>query len=115
MNEDSFPVTAAILFAIGFYGLLSRTGLIHRLIAINIMSSAVFLLLVRVAVRPQGPHDPVPPDPVPPDPVPHAMVLTGIVVAISLTAFALALTRRFQHLTHRTHLAEDQEVIDADR
>lgn len=104
MNDDGFPITAAILFAIGLYGMLSRTDLIHRLIAINIMSSAVFLMLVRVAVRPQDS----------PDPVPHAMVLTGIVVAISLTAFALALTRRFQHLTHRTHLAEDQEVFDAD-
>jgi multicomponent Na+:H+ antiporter subunit C len=104
MNADAlFPVTAALLLAIGLYGLLSRTELIHRLIATNIMSSAVFLLLVRMAVRRQSP----------PDPVPHAMVLTGIVIAISLTAFALALTRRFRHLTHRSFLAEDKDAGDS--
>jgi multicomponent Na+:H+ antiporter subunit C len=31
-----------------------------------------------------------------PDPVPHALVLTGIVVAFSATALALALGRRLQ-------------------
>jgi multicomponent Na+:H+ antiporter subunit C len=103
MNADAlFPVTAALLLAIGLYGLLSRTELIHRLIATNIMSSAVFLLLVRMAVRRESP----------PDPVPHAMVLTGIVIAISLTAFALALARRFRHLTHRSFLAEDKDAGD---
>ena len=32
------------------------------------------------------------------DPVPHALVLTGIVVAVSATAMALALGKRLQEL-----------------
>jgi len=32
------------------------------------------------------------------DPVPHALVLTGIVVAVSATAMALALGRRLEAL-----------------
>jgi len=31
-----------------------------------------------------------------PDPIPHALVLTGIVVAVSATALALALARRLE-------------------
>ncbi len=104
MSGMIIPVTAALLLALGLYGVLARTELIHRLIATNIMSSAVFLLLVQMAVRQDAS----------PDPVPHAMVLTGIVIAISLTAFALVLNRRFRHLTHRVQLAEDQEVDDGD-
>lgn len=104
MSGDPFPVTAAVLLALGMYGFVARTELIHRLIATNIMSSAVFLLLVRVAVRGDAA----------PDPIPHAMVLTGIVIAISLTAFALVLVRHFRHLTHRAALAEDQPAGDAD-
>ncbi len=104
MNGDLFALTAGLLLATGLYGLLTRTELIHRLIATNIMGSAVFLLLVKVAVRREAA----------PDPIPHAMVLTGIVISISLTAFALGLIRHFRHLTHRAHLAEDQEAADAD-
>lgn len=104
MSGIVFPVTAAVLLALGLYGVLARTELIHRLIATNIMSSAVFLLLIHLAMRPQQS----------PDPIPHAMVLTGIVIAISLTAFALLLNRRFRYLTQRHHLAEDRERGDND-
>jgi len=34
-----------------------------------------------------------------PDPVPHALVLTGIVVAFSATALALALGRRLREVS----------------
>ena len=43
-----------------------------------------------------------------PDPVPHAMVLTGIVVAVSATAFALVLARRIYSVTGSTRLPEDK-------
>ena len=51
------------------------------------MSSGVFLVLVALARRVPGPE---------PDPVPHAMVITGIVVAISATAMAVVLARRLR-------------------
>lgn len=94
MIEVLFPGTAALLFAIGLYGVLTRTALIHRLLAVNIMSTAVFLFLVVLSVRaPEGT-----------DPVPQAMVLTGIVIAVSLTAFTLALVRYFRVLAQQDTL-----------
>jgi multicomponent Na+:H+ antiporter subunit C len=41
------------------------------------------------------------------DPVPQALVLTGVVVAVSATALALALARRLFALTGHTALPDD--------
>lgn len=94
MSATVFPLAAAALFSIGLYGVLTRSSLIHRLLAVNIMASGVFLFLVVVSNR--GPAGP--------DPVPQAMVLTGIVISVSLTAFALALIRWFRVLERRESL-----------
>jgi multicomponent Na+:H+ antiporter subunit C len=80
-----YGLTAAILFALGLHGVIrSREGL-RRVMAVNVMGGGAFLLLVAVARRnwAEGP-----------DPVPHALVLTGIVVALGATALALGLLRR---------------------
>ncbi len=97
-----YALTAGLLFAIGLYGLLARSELIHRLLAANVMSSAVFLYLILIATAPAGD----------PDPVPQAMVLTGIVIAVSLTAFALALLRYFQALNARRALEDEADGDD---
>lgn len=97
-----YPLTAGLLFAIGLYGLLGRTTLIHRLLGANLMSSAVFLYLVVVATTPDGA----------PDPVPQAMVLTGIVITVSMTAFALALLRCFRAMTGCRSLEDVDESAD---
>ena len=94
-----YPITAGLLFAIGLYGLLARTELLHRVLGANVMSSAVFLYLIVVATAPAGD----------PDPVPQAMVLTGIVIAVSLTAFALALLRYFHARVQRGSLEDRDE------
>lgn len=99
-----YPITAGLLFAIGLYGVLGRTELIHRLLGANIMASAVFLFLIVIATAPAGTADPVP----------QAMVLTGIVIAVSLTGFALALLRYFYALNERSAL-EDPPDDDHDR
>jgi len=64
-------------------GLFTAGNMLRRILALNVMSSAVFLLLVVIA-QSTGEIDPVP----------HAMVLTGIVVSVSTTAVALALILR---------------------
>lgn len=107
-----YTFASALLFAGALYALLSQPHLLRKVLALNVMSSAVFLFLVSAARR--GP-DPIPSNPipsslVPPDPVPHALVLTGIVVALGATAFALALIRRLHALTGHTRLPEDEEV-----
>jgi len=81
MSLWAYCATAAGLFAIGLYGLLAYSDFIQRLLAANIMVSAVFLYLIVTAASTATP----------PHPVPQAMVLTGIVVAVSVTALALVL------------------------
>lgn len=81
---DPFVVAASALVGIGFYGFVSRSHPIRRLLAINLVGNGVFLALIRIAYAMDGG----------PDPVPHAMVLTGIVIAVTATAFGLAVARR---------------------
>ncbi len=90
-----YPLAGALIFGIGVYGLLSRTHLLHKVIAANFLGSGAFLVLIGLGGRTA---DGVP------DPVPQAMVLTGIVVTVALTAVALALIKRFYSLTGRTVL-----------
>ena len=79
-----FGTTAIILFAMGLYGFFTRPHVFRKILAANIMAVSVFLFLITLAQR----------HPDHPDPVPHAMVLTGIVVSVSATAFGLSLLRR---------------------
>jgi multicomponent Na+:H+ antiporter subunit C len=80
-----FGGTGIVLFMLGLWAFLVQDALLRKVIALNIMGSGVFHVLIAVAYR--G-------DTAPPDPVPHALVLTGIVVAVSATALALVLGRR---------------------
>ena len=73
---------------------LTQTNLIKKVIGINILQSAIFLFFIIVGDIQGG----VPPivDPNVTDvlyvnPLPSTLMLTGIVVSFSVTAFALAL------------------------
>jgi multicomponent Na+:H+ antiporter subunit C len=79
-----FALTAAGLFGIGLYGILVQRHLLHKILSANIMGNGVFMLFIALARR----------NPLATDPLPHALVLTGIVISVSMTAFALALSRR---------------------
>jgi multicomponent Na+:H+ antiporter subunit C len=97
-----YAVTGVILFGIALYGALARQHLLRKIMALNIMGSGIFLLLVSVARRNLIDV---------PDPVPHAMVLTGIVVTLAMTAFAISLARRIYDSSGRMsiHDREDAE------
>jgi multicomponent Na+:H+ antiporter subunit C len=95
-----YTLGGVVLFATGLYALIVYSHLLRKILAINVCGSGVFLCLVATAHRV--------PDAAP-DPVPHAMVLTGIVVAVSATALALALTCHFQKSTGRITLPEDEQ------
>ncbi|MDP3518538.1 MAG: NADH-quinone oxidoreductase subunit K [Pseudohongiella sp.] len=75
-----YLILGAAVFLLGLHGLLMTTDSIRRLIAVNLMGAGIFLIMVALAGRIS-----------PPDPVLHALVVTGLVVAISATAFALRL------------------------
>lgn len=87
------------LFTLGLYALIVYPHLLRKILAINVMGSGVFLILVALGGRTPGTS---------PDPVPHAMVITGIVVAVSATALALALMLRVRAATGQARLPEEQ-------
>lgn len=87
------------LFHLGLYALIIYPHLLRKILAVNIMGSGVFLIMVALADRTVSGI---------PDPVPHAMVITGIVVAVSATALALVLMLRLRAATGRAELPEEQ-------
>ena len=61
-----YALTGALLFCLGLYGLIQHAHLLRRILAVNLMGSGCFLVLVGLAQRDGAV-----------DPVPHALVLTG--------------------------------------
>jgi multicomponent Na+:H+ antiporter subunit C len=91
-----FAWSGVLLFGLGLFGFIAHRHLLRRLLAFNIMGSGAFLVLVGLAQDGRGV-----------DPVPHAMVITGIVVAVASTALALVVFRRWYRASGRTNLPED--------
>jgi multicomponent Na+:H+ antiporter subunit C len=90
-----YAIAGAALVAIGFAAVATRRHLLRRIMALNVIGSGTFLVLIGLAQRAPERW---------PDPVPHALVLTGIVVAVSATALALVLFRRLHAATGATAL-----------
>lgn len=90
-------VAAVVLFLIGVHTMLTHSNLIKKVMGLNIMETGIFLFLVSVGYV-HGALAPI----VDPEsggtyanPLVSALVLTGIVIAVSVTAYALALIVRF--------------------
>jgi len=90
-----YAFAGVVLLALGLHALVVHAHLLRKILAVNVMGSGVFLVLVGLARRDGGA-----------DPVSQAMVLTGIVVAVSATALALVLMRRLFDLSDTTTLDE---------
>ena len=89
------------LFALGLHALVVHVHLLRKILAINVMGSGTFLVFIALAHRTASGS---------PDAVPQAMVITGIVVAISATALALALMLRLTALTGRAELPDKPDT-----
>lgn len=100
--ELVYAATSVVLIGLGLYALVVRRHMIRRLMAVNIMGTGVFALLISLARRVDGQVDPVP----------QAMVLTGIVVAVSATAVGLVLIRKIYVDTGSTRLGESVRETD---
>jgi len=103
-----------ILFGVGFATLLLHNNLIKKIIGMNIMDTAVYLFFIakgyisgREAPIIKGAHKGVEGYI---NPVPTALMLTGIVVAVSITAFALALTIKLYEKYGTIELNEIMEM-----
>ena len=74
---------------LGLFGLITNPEILRKIVAFNVLGSGVFLLFGVIARRGAAAG-------LGADPVPQALVITGIVVAFSATAMAVALLVRFQ-------------------
>ncbi|MBN4050710.1 MAG: cation:proton antiporter [Alkaliphilus sp.] len=87
-------IGALTLFVIGLYTVLTHANLLKKVIGINIMETSIFLFFVsigyvKLAESPVIDTNRV--DQVFVNPLPSALILTGIVVALSVTVYSLSL------------------------
>lgn len=93
--------TGFALILIGLYGALTRTNLMHMIVAFTVADSGVNLVIVSIGYM-HGRTAPILDANVPPaealqriiDPVPQALVLTAIVIGLGVTALMLAYAYR---------------------
>lgn len=106
--DHRIQAVAILIFAVGFGTLLLHKNLLKKIIGLNIMDTAGYLLLTSLGyiegrlppVIADGSTDPgryV-------NPLPAGLVLTGIVVSVSVTALMLALTLRLYQRYHTLEL-----------
>ena len=96
--DNRFAITSVILFVTGFVNMMLHPNLIKKIVSFNIMDSATFLMLASrgmiagrtAAILTDGGADTA----LYVNPIPAGLVLTGIVVSVSVSAFSLALVQR---------------------
>jgi len=98
-TELIYLLAASALFGLGVHGVLVADHLLRKLLALHLLGMAVFLLLVTLGRRGAEVLDPVP----------QALVLTGIVVSVSATAFALSLLLALYRRTGSADLDAGEE------
>jgi multicomponent Na+:H+ antiporter subunit C len=82
-----YGLCGAALVGLGLYGTIVHPQPLRKILAFNLLGGGVFLLFGVIARRGAAAG-------MGGDPVPQAMVITGIVVAFSATALAVALVMR---------------------
>lgn len=95
------------ILVIGVWGLLRKRNLIKKVLALNIINSAIIMLFLHggsfsgtsAPILVEGITDIV-------DPVPQALMLTAIVVGVCLTALALALIYLMYQRYHSLDIAD---------
>ncbi|MGC2217844.1 MAG: cation:proton antiporter subunit C, partial [Pseudolabrys sp.] len=101
MNSAAlFGYCGAVLVGLGLYGLITRPEVLRKILAFNVLGSGVFLLFGVFARRGAAAG-------LGADPVPQALVITGIVVAFSATALAVALLVRLNKETGQVIITSD--------
>lgn len=106
---ENIDYTASIiLFLIGLYAIIAKGNLIKKLMGLNIMETAVFAFVMATGIVTDGDAPIMGTGATPPfaNPLPQALILTGIVVALSTTALALSLIIRI-HAKYGTIESDD--------
>lgn len=92
LGKNYYYFAAIVLFLIGFHTMLTHSNLIKKVIGMNIMETAIFLFFVSIGyindrsapIIGEGTKTFI-------NPLPSALILTGLVVGVCLTAFSLSL------------------------
>jgi multicomponent Na+:H+ antiporter subunit C len=101
MNSATwFGLVGATLAGIGLYGLIVHPHVLRKILSFNLLGSGVFLIAGVVARRGADAS-------LPGDPVLQGLVITGIIVAFSATALAVALLLRLAETAHTASLSPD--------
>lgn len=87
-----FGLCGAALVGIGLFAIATSAVLLRRIVGCNILGAGIFLVFGAVARRGGAAG-------LEADPVPQALVITGIVVAFSASALAVALLKRLSELS----------------
>lgn len=98
MSLTLFALTGSVLVGLGVYGLLAHPHLLRRIIAFNLIGSGLFLFFGAAGARGVGL-----------DPIPQALIITGIVVALSASALAVALVAALARSTGRAILPDAED------
>ena len=105
--SNRYTLAAVILFVVGFLNMMLQRDVIKKVVGFNIMDSATFLFLAtrgyveggQAAILTQHAESYV-------NPIPAGLVLTGIVVSVSVSAFSLALIQKIYQKYHTTDMRE---------
>lgn len=104
-----FGLCGAALVGLGLFSVITDPRLLRKILGFNVLGSGVFLLFGVVARKGAAAGFGA-------DPVPQALVITGIVVAFSATAMAVALLLRLHDVTEGAGVdLEDGEKSDGER
>lgn len=95
-----FGLCAAVLVGMGLYGLIVNPHPLRKVLAFNVIGSGVFMLAGAIARRGAAAG-------LGGDPVPQALLITGIVVAFSATALAIAVLLRLFEVSGSVTLGAD--------
>ena len=112
--DNRFAIASVILFVTGFVNMMVHPNLIKKIVSFNIMDSATFLMLASrgmiagrtAAILTDGGAN----TSLYVNPIPAGLVLTGIVVSVSVSAFSLALVQRI-YGTYGT--VDMREILEA--
>ena len=111
-----YTVTAALLFVIGLAHMMLQQNLIKKVVGFNIMDAATFLFLAAqgylegrsAAILTDGGANAAQYV----NPIPAGLVLTGIVVSVSVSAFSLALIARLYRRYGTVNMKELLLLVD---
>jgi multicomponent Na+:H+ antiporter subunit C len=107
-----YAITASVLFFTGLMNLMQQRHLVRKVIGLNIMDSSIFLLLASLGYV-EGRAAPMVGEGLAEqaaslyiNPIPSGLVLTGIVVSVSVSAFSLALIQKIYREYGTTDIKE---------